>query len=90
VPIDLLLYVTHEQYKPNEAALEVLRRYFLERAHPFEYVFFLIPSSEDYVSLRVLFNKDQPFNPPPLSELEQCDWINLVASEMQVVTMPDS
>lgn len=90
VPIDLLLYVTHEQYNPNDAALDVLRRYFLERPHSFEYVFFLIPGSEDLVHLNVLFNKDQPLNPPPLSELEQREWINVVASEAQVGTMPNS
>ncbi|MFZ2407813.1 MAG: hypothetical protein WAW41_22000 [Methylobacter sp.] len=90
VPIDLLLYVTHEQYNPNEAALDVLRRYFLEREHSFEYIFFLIPSSEDFVRLNVLFNKGQPFNPPPLSELEHREWINLVASEAQIVTIPNS
>ncbi|MBB5447879.1 MULTISPECIES: hypothetical protein [unclassified Paraburkholderia] len=90
VPIDFLLYVTHEQYNPNGAALDVLRRYFLERKHPFECVFFLTPSPEDLVHLNVLFNKDHPFNPPPLSELEKREWINVVASEAQVGTFPNS
>lgn len=89
VPIDLLLYVTHEQYNPNGAALDVLRRYFLERRHPFQYVFFLVPVAEDFATLYVLFNKDVPFNPPPVDELAQRAWINVVSSEAQITTNRD-
>lgn len=84
IPIDLLIYITHEQYSPNNAAIQVLRRYFLENAHPFQYVFFLIPHTDDFVTLEVLFNTDSQFNPPPLNELEGKWWINGVSSEADV------
>lgn len=85
VPIDLLIYTTHEQYNPNGAAIQVLQRYFLENKHPFQYVFFLIPSSEDRATLSVLFNFGYPLNPLPLSELEGRSWINVVSSGFQTI-----
>lgn len=81
VPIDLLIYVTHEQYNPNDAAIWVLRRMFAEVAHPFEYAFFLVPRDENHAELLVLFNKDQPFDLPPLNALADREWFNLVGSE---------
>ncbi|MCA3562675.1 MAG: hypothetical protein IOC82_16820 [Aestuariivirga sp.] len=55
IPIHLLLYLTHEQYAPNEAAIYTLRHYFKVNKHPFEYVFFLIPLTTDACDLRVIF-----------------------------------
>lgn len=85
VPIDLLIYITHEQYRPNGAAIQVLRRYFLENKHPFQYIFFLIPYAEDRATLHVLFNHDHPFNPPPFSELEGHSWLNVVSSGVEII-----
>jgi len=85
VPIDLLVYVTHQQYNPNEAALNVLRRYLNEAEHPFQHVFFLIPHTEDFSTLRVLFNWKFPSDPPPLAELAKSSWFNLVSSEGKIV-----
>lgn len=85
IPIDLLIYITHEQYRPNGAAIQVLQRLFLENKHPFQYVFFLIPLAEDLTKLHVLFNKDYPFDPPAFSELKDRSWINLVSSEFQLI-----
>lgn len=88
VPIDLLIYTTHEQYNPNDAALWVLARRFAETPHPFEYVFFLTPFSETNARLVVLYNKDCPKDLPPLEAVENASWINLVGSEATLIT-PD-
>ncbi len=85
-PIDLLLYVTHEQYSPNESAIQALRHYFKENKHPFSYIFFLTPLAEDLIILQVLFNKDFSFETPPLEELEKNTWINLPSSNAKIIT----
>jgi hypothetical protein len=77
IPISLLIYTTHEQYRPNGAVIDVLRHYFKDREHAFFYVFFLIPIMTDCCSLRVLFNRDHSFDPPPLDELAKRYWMNV-------------
>jgi hypothetical protein len=86
LPLDLLIYTTHEQYRPNEAAIQVLRHYFKDRRHPFHYVFFITPLSEDLSPMWVLFNRDYPREPPPLDDLRGRYWINLpsVGFELKV------
>ncbi|MHA6883084.1 hypothetical protein [Ralstonia pseudosolanacearum] len=90
VPIDLLICTTHEQYNPNDAALWVLARRFAETPHPFEYVFFLTPSSETDARMVVLFNKDYAIDLPPLEAVENVSWINLVGSEAKLLTQDSS
>lgn len=85
VPIDLLIYITHEQYNPNDAALWVLRRYFAENQHPFQYVFFLVPIDEVSSQLNVLYTKDHRFELPPLEDLAERSWINLVGAEAKLI-----
>lgn len=80
IPIDLLIYTTHEQYAPNEAAIQVLRRYFLDRQHPFHYVFFIVPLAEELSPMWVLFNRDHPLEPPPVEEMAERWWINVPSS----------
>ncbi len=86
IPIDLLLYITHEQYQPDGSALDVLRNYFQTRPHSFHYVFFLIPLSEDLTPLHVIFNADHVSEPISLEELAGRWWINLPSAnwELQV------
>lgn len=84
IPIDLLIYLTHEQYNPNNAAINVLRRYLIETEHPFQYVFFLIPHTEDFAVIHVLFNRECPFDPPALAELAESSWVNVVSSEGKI------
>jgi len=79
VPIDLLLYITHEQYSPNQAAVHALRHFFKVNKHPFNYVFLMIPLAEDHCDLNIIFNLDHPFNIPPLEEIAQRKWLSLPA-----------
>ena len=76
-PIDLLMYTTHEQYAPNGDAIQVLRSYFRDRPHPFEYAFFIVPIAEDLTPIYVLFSRDHRFDVPPLEKFEHRMWFNL-------------
>ena len=83
-PIDLLLYITHEQYAPNEAAIHALRHFFKENTHPFNYIFLILPFAEDHCDLRVIFNVGHPFEIPPLEELAERKWLSLPSSGFTV------
>src|SRR5260221_13160945 len=76
-PIDLLIYITHEQYAPNGAAIQVLRSYFRDRQHPFEYVFFIVPIAEYLTPISLVFSRDYQFSLPSLAELARRSWFNI-------------
>lgn len=84
IPIHLLLYITHEQYAPTEAAIHALRHYFTVNKHPFEYVSFLIPLATDACDLRVIFNIDFAFEVPPLEMIAGRRWLSLPASGFSI------
>lgn len=72
VPIDLLLYVTHEQYAPWPAAIYILMHYFKDRPHCFKNVIFIVPTTEDHTPTYVLFALGSPAQDlPPLDELKK-------------------
>lgn len=85
IPIQLLLYVTHEQYVPAHSGYAALRRLFLDRKHPFELVFFIAPLAEDDVELIVIANRDDPVSAPSLAELAGQTWISVPSTEWKVM-----
>jgi hypothetical protein len=58
VPIELLIYTTHEQYNPNVSAIELLKHKFSDIIHPFRKVFFLTPIASDFSDVNILFNQE--------------------------------
>lgn len=90
IPIDLLLYITHEQYAPNEAAIHALRHFFKEKTHPFNYVFLMLPLAEDLSVLHVIFNMNHPFDIPPLEELADRKWLSLPSSGFTVISSSEN
>jgi hypothetical protein len=89
-PVDLLIYITHEQYAPNPAAIQVLRSYFADRPHPFYYVFFIVPLAEDTTPIHLLFNRDHPLKLMPLDALAECAWVSLPCARLDVHKGPVS
>lgn len=89
VPIDLLIYITHEQYNPNDAALWALARRFADTPHPFEFVYFVVPLADDFARISLLYVKDQPMRFPPSESFEKVTWINLVGSGARLQAAPD-
>lgn len=85
IPIDLLLYVTHEQYLPNNSALDVLRIYFRDKHHNFRRVYFIVPAAQEFCSLYELYSQGVTLNLPLLDEVKNVRWINAVSSEMKVI-----
>lgn len=81
VPIDLLLYVTHEQYLPSDKALDVLRIYFRDKAHNFRRVYLIVPTTPEFCSLYELYGYDVAFDLPPLEAIANSRWVNMVSSE---------
>lgn len=67
---------------PTATAFDL--RYLNETEHPFQCVFFLMPHTEDFSTLDVLFNWECPSNPRPLADLARSSWINLVSSEGKI------
>ncbi|MFS2107887.1 hypothetical protein [Ralstonia sp. Ralssp135] len=89
VPIDLLLYTTHEQYNPTDAALWALARRFADVPHPFEFVYFVTPFADDDGRVDLLYNKDIPRSFPPSSEFETARWLRIVGSEAKLDAQHD-
>ncbi len=81
VPICLMIYTTHEQYNPNDAALWALARRFADTEHAFEYVWFVVPFTDDDARIDCVYNKYQPRSFPPSATFEGTTWITLVGSE---------
>lgn len=82
VPIDLLLYITHQKFLPIEAAIWALRRRFFYEAHCFQYVFLLTPGPPS-AQVRVLFSKDTLFELPPIEAIRNKGWVNLDFNEAE-------
>jgi hypothetical protein len=76
----LLLYVTREQDRPGDPGIAALRRMFLDRKHPFESAFFLVPLTEEHAVLSVLYDMHASMHDvPSLAELQGKDWTPLPA-----------
>ena len=75
LPIDLLLYFTHALYSPSEWGELALRRFLLDRKHPFHYVFLIKSIDDETAELRVLFNHDYPSPAPEIAELRDKRWV---------------
>jgi SEC-C motif len=81
IPIDLLLYVTHEQYLPSLKALDVLRIYFRDKQHDFRRVYLIVPLTHKTCSLHELYINNVTLVLPPLEAIADVPWANMVSSE---------
>lgn len=81
VPIDLLLYVTHEQYLPSLKTLDVLRIYFRDKQHDFRRVYLIVPMTHKFCRLHELYINNVTFDLPPLEAIANVRWVNMVSSE---------
>ena len=84
--IQLLIYRTHEQYAPFQSAIQILMHYFKDknRPHPFEFVYFLNPITDDFCELITIFNRYSPVNPIPMKDLVNNFSISLPAVNFSI------
>jgi len=85
IPMDLLIYTTHEQYAPTEAAIQILRDYFEDRPHPFSCVSFIVPLGEDLTPVRGLFLRNRRSQLPHRVESAGRGWVSLPAASFKLV-----
>ena len=88
VPIDLLLYATHEQYNPSSSALELLKHYLIEQKHSFRRVFFIQPLAEDFSILHKLFDQKIQVALKFRDTLTDKEWFSFPSSDFNLVTSP--
>lgn len=86
VPIDLLIYTTHEQYSPADSALWALAKRFADTEHPFEMVYFVVPFADDDARVVLVHNKNDPRTFPPAEQFEEATWLRIVGSEARLET----
>lgn len=76
-PIDLLLYITHWAFLPNELVIRLAQHELNSIEHIFENVFLLIPLDQKNANLRPLYPSENPLEGRSSEEFQDSTYVNV-------------